>query len=109
MTEEKFACAACGIEFDRETAVKVIANRFSRLFGLQLSSIVSRTFLCRFHEARRQEPPRCCTVGVATMGSSLQIGLRARFLVCGGLERGCLPPYKGKLLLWWALGDLSSG
>jgi len=39
------------------------------------------------------------------MGSSVQIGLRALCVVCGGLERGCLPGFEGILLLWWPVGD----
>jgi hypothetical protein len=42
------------------------------------------------------------------MGSSLQIGLLACCLECGGLEESYLPGFEGKLLLRQPMGDLSS-
>jgi hypothetical protein len=45
---------------------------------------------------------------VATMGRPLQIGLLARYLDYGAIERKCLPGFEGKLFLWHPVGNVSS-
>jgi hypothetical protein len=53
---------------------------------------------------------RVCHCVAGMMDSWAQVGLQAGCLACGGIERGSLLGFEGKLklLLWWPVGTVSS-